>query len=89
MAESTYRATGQQAAFFDLDRTLISGSSAFTFAIAAWRKDMVPSSQFARTRPVPSPSSCEATAATTRAWPRSASASSEPSRAPSSRTWWR
>ena len=46
--EWAYRAGGQQAAFFDLDRTLISGSSAFTFAIAAWRKDMVPSGQFAR-----------------------------------------
>jgi HAD superfamily hydrolase (TIGR01490 family) len=46
--EWAYRTGGQQAAFFDLDRTLISGSSAFTFAIAAWRKDMVPSGQFAR-----------------------------------------
>jgi len=36
------------AAFFDLDRTLISGSSAFTFGVAAWRQDMVPTSQFAR-----------------------------------------
>jgi len=31
------------AAFFDLDRTLISGSSAFAFAVAAWRNDLVPS----------------------------------------------
>lgn len=30
------------AAFFDLDRTLISGSSAFHFGIAAWRHDMIP-----------------------------------------------
>jgi HAD superfamily hydrolase (TIGR01490 family) len=44
----SYRAGAQQAAFFDLDRTLISGSSAFTFAIAAWRKDMVPTRRFAR-----------------------------------------
>ena len=33
--EWSYRAHGPQAAFFDLDRTLISGSSAFTFGIAA------------------------------------------------------
>ena len=30
------------AAFFDLDRTLISGSSAYYFGIAAWRNDMIP-----------------------------------------------
>jgi HAD superfamily hydrolase (TIGR01490 family) len=36
------------AAFFDLDRTLISGSSAFTFGVTAWRNDLVPTSQFAR-----------------------------------------
>ncbi len=42
------RARGRGAAFFDLDRTLISGSSAFTFAVAAWRNDLVPSSHFAR-----------------------------------------
>ena len=46
--EWSYWPGGQQAAFFDLDRTLIAGSSAFTFAIAAWRKDMVPSGQFAK-----------------------------------------
>ena len=39
-------ATG--AAFFDLDRTLISGSSAFALAIAAWRGKLVPSSQFVK-----------------------------------------
>jgi HAD superfamily hydrolase (TIGR01490 family) len=44
----SYWSGGQQAAFFDLDRTLISGSSAFTFAIAAWRKKMVPTRRFAR-----------------------------------------
>ena len=36
------------AAFFDLDRTLIAGSSTFVFGIAAWRNDLVPTSQFAR-----------------------------------------
>lgn len=36
------------AAFFDLDRTLISGSSAFVFGVTAWRRDLVPTSQFAR-----------------------------------------
>lgn len=30
------------AAFFDLDRTLISGSSTFYFAVAAWRNGMLP-----------------------------------------------
>ena len=29
------------AAFFDLDRTLISGSSTFTFGVAAWRASLV------------------------------------------------
>ncbi|MBW3664681.1 MAG: HAD-IB family hydrolase [Actinobacteria bacterium] len=37
MAETT-----RAAAFFDLDRTLISGSSAFAFGIAAWRAGMIP-----------------------------------------------
>jgi HAD superfamily hydrolase (TIGR01490 family) len=46
--EWSYWPGGQQAAFFDLDRTLIAGSSAFTFAIGAWRKDMVPTGQFAK-----------------------------------------
>jgi len=36
------------AAFFDLDRTLISGSSAFVLAIAAWRGKLVPTHQFVR-----------------------------------------
>ena len=36
------------AAFFDLDRTLISGSSAFTFGVTAWRNDLVPTGQFAK-----------------------------------------
>ena len=39
---------GPSAAFFDLDRTLISGSSAFALAIAAWRAKVVPTRQFAR-----------------------------------------
>ena len=46
--EWSYRAGGHQAAFFDLDRTLIAGSSAFIFAVAAWRRDMVPTGHFAR-----------------------------------------
>jgi HAD superfamily hydrolase (TIGR01490 family) len=37
MAEET-----RAAAFFDLDRTLIAGSSAFVFGRAAWRNDMMP-----------------------------------------------
>jgi HAD superfamily hydrolase (TIGR01490 family) len=36
------------AAFFDLDRTLISGSSAFTLAIEARRAGLVPTRQFAK-----------------------------------------
>jgi len=35
-------ADANAAAFFDLDRTLISGSSAFYFGVAAWRKKMIP-----------------------------------------------
>lgn len=38
--------TGPSAAFFDLDRTLISGSSAFTLAIAARSAGLVPTRQF-------------------------------------------
>ena len=41
-------AHGPSAAFFDLDRTLISGSSAFLFGVTAWRNDLVPSRQLAR-----------------------------------------
>lgn len=37
--------TRQAAAFFDLDRTLIAGSSAFVFGRAAWRNDMMPTSE--------------------------------------------
>ncbi len=36
------------AAFFDLDRTLISGSSAFVFGVSAWRADMLPTLQFGK-----------------------------------------
>src|SRR5215212_21256 len=39
---------GPAAAFFDLDRTLISGSSAFVFGVSAWRAEMLPTRQFAR-----------------------------------------
>ena len=39
---------GPSAAFFDLDRTLISGSSAFVLGIAAWRGKLVPTHQFVR-----------------------------------------
>jgi HAD superfamily hydrolase (TIGR01490 family) len=38
---------GAGAAFFDLDRTLISGSSAFVFGITAWRNKLVDNAQFA------------------------------------------
>ncbi len=39
---------GPSAAFFDLDRTLISGSSIYVFGIAAWRAGLVPHRQIAR-----------------------------------------
>lgn len=39
---------GPAAAFFDLDRTLISGSSAFVFGVSAWRAEMLPTRQFAK-----------------------------------------
>jgi len=40
--------TGPSAAFFDLDRTLISGSSAFVLALAARSNGFLPTRQFAR-----------------------------------------
>ena len=40
--------TGPSAAFFDLDRTLISGSSAFTLALQARRAGLIPNVEFAR-----------------------------------------
>jgi HAD superfamily hydrolase (TIGR01490 family) len=43
-----FGALGREAAFFDLDRTLIAGSSAFVFGVAAWRADLVPTRQFLR-----------------------------------------
>jgi HAD superfamily hydrolase (TIGR01490 family) len=46
--ETTVTPSAQAAAFFDLDRTLISGSSAFVFGIAAWRADLMPTRRFAR-----------------------------------------
>jgi HAD superfamily hydrolase (TIGR01490 family) len=36
------------AAFFDLDRTLISGSSAFSFGVTAWRQKLMPTSSLLR-----------------------------------------
>ena len=42
------RSPARSAAFFDLDRTLISGSSAFAFAVAARRHDLMTSRQLAR-----------------------------------------
>jgi HAD superfamily hydrolase (TIGR01490 family) len=35
-------------AFFDLDRTLISGSSAFYFGVAAWRNKLIPTGDLLR-----------------------------------------
>jgi len=40
--------SGPSAAFFDLDRTLISGSSAFVLGIAAWRAKLVPTKHLMR-----------------------------------------
>lgn len=40
--------TGPSAAFFDLDRTLISGSSTWVFGIAAWKAGLIAKRQFAR-----------------------------------------
>jgi len=48
MSESPIFSTGPSAAFFDLDRTLISGSSAFVLGVAAWRAKLVPTRQFLR-----------------------------------------
>ena len=42
MTDLPIYSTGPSAAFFDLDRTLISGSSAFVLGIAAWRGKLVP-----------------------------------------------
>jgi HAD superfamily hydrolase (TIGR01490 family) len=40
--------SGPSAAFFDLDRTLISGSSAFTLALQARKAGIIPNFEFAR-----------------------------------------
>jgi HAD superfamily hydrolase (TIGR01490 family) len=40
--------SGPSAAFFDLDRTLISGSSAFTLAIQARKSGLIPTHEFVR-----------------------------------------
>ncbi len=48
MTELPIYSTGPSAAFFDLDRTLISGSSAFVLGVAAWRGKLVPTRQFVR-----------------------------------------
>jgi len=45
---SEFASTGPSAAFFDLDRTLISGSSTFVLAIAAWRGGLIKRGQFSR-----------------------------------------
>lgn len=42
------RTAANNAAFFDLDRTLISGSSAFALAVAAWRAKLLPTRQLAK-----------------------------------------
>lgn len=49
MTESVQLPThGPSAAFFDLDRTLIAGSSAFMFGVAAWRAGMMSAGQLVR-----------------------------------------
>ncbi len=48
MTDTPIYSGGPTAAFFDLDRTLISGSSAFVLGIAAWRNELVPTHQFVR-----------------------------------------
>ena len=40
--------SGPSAAFFDLDRTLISGSSAYTLALQARRAGMIQNFEFVR-----------------------------------------
>ncbi len=48
MSSTPSPSSGSSAAFFDLDRTLISGSSAFVLGVAAWRGKLVPTHQFVR-----------------------------------------
>ena len=38
----------EAAAFFDLDRTLMSGASVFAFGVAAWRNKMIPTGDLVR-----------------------------------------
>lgn len=45
---SADREPARGAAFFDLDRTLISGSSAVDFGMIAWRHDLIPTKVIAR-----------------------------------------
>ncbi len=44
----TVSTSQRSAAFFDLDRTLISGSSLYAFGYVAWRNDMVPTRDLLR-----------------------------------------
>ena len=48
MTDLPIYSAGPSAAFFDLDRTLISGSSAFVLGIAAWRGKLIPTHQFVK-----------------------------------------
>ena len=45
MTDRAHPDGARAAAFFDLDRTLISGSSAIYFGIAGWRNDLIPLSE--------------------------------------------
>ena len=45
---SEFASTGPSAAFFDLDRTLISGASVFVFGMAAWRAGLIPRGSFTK-----------------------------------------
>lgn len=44
---SQIASSGPSAAFFDLDRTLIAGASAFVVGLAAWRANLLPAHQLA------------------------------------------
>jgi HAD superfamily hydrolase (TIGR01490 family) len=48
MSEYSVTGSNPSAAFFDLDRTLISGSSAFTLAIQARKAGLIPTHEFVR-----------------------------------------
>ncbi len=47
-AESLHQLNASSAAFFDLDRTLITGSSAFVFGVSAWRRKLISTPMFAK-----------------------------------------